>query len=970
MPPLQALNAIAPYDGRKDPDAWLNSIQAIADLYNWTDEQCLKIAKVRLTGPAWSWAQARQFTTWHAFQQQLESRYGETKESAIARLECCWQRSQESVTDFADRYLQNAEKAGRCEDEALVYSFIQRLHPDVKLEVARQRLHSIEEIVTFCSFWLGLLHGAEENMDPTDTHDEPWSFSHPYNHTCSLRRPSIKPREQGCNGAAYRAPPLRDNNAPGSASAHRADYMPQINLHWASPAPATAPIEAAIEELNQKLMRFELDAHCQMQKKDREIRTLRFALKKQREQQPNPAQINVMLPPCSTEDADTTPSDHEDDSRPVHKLPPSVFVQPTAGSKPQCTRALANCTTVRLAPPEAAKPFVASPLQDRAQAVRDAARRISPQRQPYNAAPYLAANKSAAAAAAGACPWATPPPNRLPDAAQLVDEKAKPMAADGMQEAILPPQAVLTTLVGHLAGDQAPINPGHTVAHCVNTLQRGRVQIPSTPEHSMRLVSSPVMPPYVHTQMLYMHPPVQPVQPAQVLPKFSTCKVMTATTSDYDREEVGIQINPPSAEVSSSSSAAANASACNTMEVTTPTTAPESPAGPTDISYVMWDTLPPSLSAQASCNCAATTDQPSQGNGMVHRDSFSDQWDPGLDADSDGRSAVVATLQRDRVVATPTTTNTVNTSHVLAWMYGCQAALPTVPGAPEPLSFHTEVEKADLLEHSMAGYTWLDPLAARMLADVDVVRLELAMDIEDTKSMQANITERLNDTEACLAVFTLMSLPTLLPCDTIQRDTDPPSLPQMLALGEADECGLPAKHNRADATALTSNATNNPSLILVQTNNYTVSPATADAPEPLPPLEAGRGEVLQYAMPRYTWLNPTAAHMVADCRFRQLEEGASPPATAHLPPLQLAFARGVHAGNTCSSEVCFDKHTTAAKQAALDDADNVPSAEPGCLPSLSSLRQEVAQMHQTVLTLFDPGGSYMPIDKQRISAVC
>jgi hypothetical protein len=39
--------------------------------------------------------------------------------------------------------MQDAEKAGRIEDETLVYNFTQRLLPELKVEVARQRLESI-----------------------------------------------------------------------------------------------------------------------------------------------------------------------------------------------------------------------------------------------------------------------------------------------------------------------------------------------------------------------------------------------------------------------------------------------------------------------------------------------------------------------------------------------------------------------------------------------------------------------------------------------------------------------------------------------------------------------------------------------------------------------------------------------------------------------------------------------------------
>lgn len=519
MPALQALNAIAPYDGKKDPDAWLSSIQAIADLYGWTEELCLKIARVRLTGPAWNWAQARQFPSWAAFQQQLDSRYGETKESAIARLECCRQYATESVKDFADRYLYNAEKAGRVEDEALIYNFIQRLQPGLKLEVARQRCHSIEEIVTFCNFWNGLLLGAEENVDPTGSAGF-GPFSRPQAFAGPPRRPEFKPSNQGRRPPPYRPPPLRDNTNRGPGGAPRNDYRPPFKHNNFSPAPA-AVADSAIDELTQKFKKLELNLHHQMQDKDREIRTLRYALKQQREQAADSGQMNFMSP---LDGPETLDSDGDDDDYDLdHELLTSLFVKRSADGEPQYTRTPAKRTALN--PPGQVRPPEPNP-----QEAAEATRRIPRQRQPYRAAPYPAAQDRPNPAATAA-PRAGPNPSQVGrplDAAQLVDDKAKRMAADicrsikfdGMQEATLPPQAVLTTLAGHLAGDQPLISLGQDMARRVTTMLQGMRRQHVTPAHAFHLAASPVRAPLPGTQRLYAR------QPAQALPKISTCKVV------------------------------------------------------------------------------------------------------------------------------------------------------------------------------------------------------------------------------------------------------------------------------------------------------------------------------------------------------------------------------------------------------------------------------------------------------------
>jgi hypothetical protein len=68
IPPGHALNAIERFDGCQDPNLWLDSIQDVADLYELPHNTSLKIAKIKLSGPARSWAHYRQFTDWSDFQ--------------------------------------------------------------------------------------------------------------------------------------------------------------------------------------------------------------------------------------------------------------------------------------------------------------------------------------------------------------------------------------------------------------------------------------------------------------------------------------------------------------------------------------------------------------------------------------------------------------------------------------------------------------------------------------------------------------------------------------------------------------------------------------------------------------------------------------------------------------------------------------------------------------------------------------
>ena len=73
-----ALAAIDLYDGRTDAHCWLASFKEIAQIYDWTVEDRLRIARVRFRGNAQRWAQPRIFDDWPYFDRQFLDRFGET----------------------------------------------------------------------------------------------------------------------------------------------------------------------------------------------------------------------------------------------------------------------------------------------------------------------------------------------------------------------------------------------------------------------------------------------------------------------------------------------------------------------------------------------------------------------------------------------------------------------------------------------------------------------------------------------------------------------------------------------------------------------------------------------------------------------------------------------------------------------------------------------------------------------------
>lgn len=173
-PSPQALNVVERYDGRGDAHAWLNIINGMSRLYNWSDQACLTVASLRLTGVAQTWLQSRHHVDWADFQDSFLKRFGETKEIAIFRLEACFQYPGESQKAFADRYLHDMEKAGRAVDDTTVYSFIKRLQPELRSEEARHRFATIDDDVSYCNYWLVLNAPAAITKPLVRFSDEPY----------------------------------------------------------------------------------------------------------------------------------------------------------------------------------------------------------------------------------------------------------------------------------------------------------------------------------------------------------------------------------------------------------------------------------------------------------------------------------------------------------------------------------------------------------------------------------------------------------------------------------------------------------------------------------------------------------------------------------------------------------------------------------------------------------------------------
>jgi hypothetical protein len=87
----------------------------------------------------------------------------------MARLARCRQGKLESIQNYTDRFKKDATLAGRTEDRALLYQYLEGMHNHLKLEVLRQGIARMPDINSICQFlktWECAITGGswEDNM--------------------------------------------------------------------------------------------------------------------------------------------------------------------------------------------------------------------------------------------------------------------------------------------------------------------------------------------------------------------------------------------------------------------------------------------------------------------------------------------------------------------------------------------------------------------------------------------------------------------------------------------------------------------------------------------------------------------------------------------------------------------------------------------------------------------------------------
>lgn len=377
-----AISGIDRYDGYKDPTTWAQILNLTADIYGWSDDTRLKVARIRLGDEAQQWAQTRCFNNWEEFQAQLVRRFGVTQEAAIRRLECCYQALNESPRAFADRFMQDAARSGRKEDAALLHQFMLRLQPCIKTEVLRKQPHSIDEVVDYCNYWLSAQGGL------------------PYHATTAYNG------NNNCSSARGH-PSSQHTELPPRTQYEHDVFEPSFNLmdhswaHVPPPPPRPSPLSCVVDDLTRRLAALEttLEQHAhhmqhmqqQIEGKDRDIRTLQYALQALHDDQDGrPHIINLMdasdlySPPTATkkptmdsakQHSDITQSHHQAKHTACHQSNPLFPVKPY---RPKRNTPTAFPPTDTTATPHRLTPTTDLPVEEAKKMATDICRSIKP----------------------------------------------------------------------------------------------------------------------------------------------------------------------------------------------------------------------------------------------------------------------------------------------------------------------------------------------------------------------------------------------------------------------------------------------------------------------------------------------------------------------------------------------------------------------------------------------------------------
>jgi len=212
----------------------------------------------------------------------------------MVRLERCYQKTGESAKNFADRFLEEAERAGRRTDSALLHQFIRRLLPDLRMEVTRQRPATMEQAIEFCNYWTGANteNGTEERTSSPKNRDDTPMFRRTDANTRRNPPPFARQLDnRSARPSPWQRPTNNYNNRPPfkydrDTAPRNANYRPQGHTGNAYNGPQTRPTNAPthnIDDLAKQMEKLQINlqqTNAAREAQQQEINRLRAALRR------------------------------------------------------------------------------------------------------------------------------------------------------------------------------------------------------------------------------------------------------------------------------------------------------------------------------------------------------------------------------------------------------------------------------------------------------------------------------------------------------------------------------------------------------------------------------------------------------------------------------------------------------------------------------------------------------------------
>lgn len=127
-------DSVPTFNGTESHDdccQWLETLDRVAELYGWDEARKLKVARCKLAHHARVWERTTRskLSTWQAFRDQLEHRFGVSEAVLHQRLAECHQHPHETANNYVDRFmwLCNRLNINTKQGKALLASFMRGL---------------------------------------------------------------------------------------------------------------------------------------------------------------------------------------------------------------------------------------------------------------------------------------------------------------------------------------------------------------------------------------------------------------------------------------------------------------------------------------------------------------------------------------------------------------------------------------------------------------------------------------------------------------------------------------------------------------------------------------------------------------------------------------------------------------------------------------------------------------------------